>query len=384
MIQQMENIYMDKKRTFLWTLLGCLLLAGCQKETEEQNAYVRSNTLIDITDRMGCVEVIGAELSIELEDVSGRNTNAEKWYSSDNIVNYDESISAFHAYSNPRDNISREIVLGRYSENFPESLQEVLVCVNDDIPENDNAWMEYEAECEHEKITLEIDPYPVFEDVDALAVDINSDGEKEYIFSFLDMGTAHYTTTTVAGLIDGEWVEIGGYTTDYRISALLEWENQYYLLMSDCLTYWNSEAEEPKNWKDYPAPGQAECWIRLLIEKKVTGYAPLEVYRLESEFTDYLKNVDLTNLESNGTEDIESSAWAYWKGEANTFLVRYAWTQRIEGEEYRYIVSEIISGTDYKSDLLLAVCRQTKDERMEVIALYYLMANYEIEFSEKY
>lgn len=371
-----------KKENIFFTLLVILLLSGCQRKTEpEALEEVQGNVLATIADEIGKIEVV--DIDIQWKNASGKNADTERWYSSDNIVNFKEAIYTFDAYSAPREHISREIAVGVYSEKFPESLQEILVYVNDDIPgDEDKAWMEYEADCDKEKVSLEVDPYIAFEDIDALAADIDLDGEKEYIISFLDGGTAHNICTIVARLIDGEWVQIGGHSTENSATrALLEWENQYYLLMGDCLTYWNG-GEEP-NWKEHPAPGQAECWIRLIIKKTITGYTPLEVYRLEGEFADFLQNADMTNPEGNSIEDMESSAWAYWEGEANTFLVRYAWTQGIEGEEYRYIVSEITSGTDYQSDLLLTVCRQREDKRLEAVALYYLMANYEMEFLEK-
>lgn len=40
---------MDKKGMFLWALLGCLLLAGCQKETESQQD-VQGNILVGVTE----------------------------------------------------------------------------------------------------------------------------------------------------------------------------------------------------------------------------------------------------------------------------------------------------------------------------------------------
>ncbi len=297
-------------------------------------------------------------------------------------VNREESIYAFHV----PENISREIVLSDYSETFPVNLQEALVYANDDIQEEeyDNAWMEYRAECEYEYITIEIDGYASpFENVNALEADIDSDGEKEYIFSVSEGGTAHDVRTIVAKSINGEWVQIGGLTSkNSAVRALLEWEDQYYLLMGNHLAYWNGEADEP-NWKEHPVPGQAECWNTLSIEKKVTGYTPLEVYSLEAVSVDYLKNVDFINSDDHSADDITPSAWAYWQSENYSFLVKRIWTQKTKGEEYHYIVSEITGGTNYRDDLLMAVCRRTEDERIEAVALYYLMANYEITFREE-
>ena len=312
-------------------------------------------------------------------DNGGAGADIEKWYSSDNIINYNESIYTFHI----PDSISREVVAGKYNELFPSDLQNVLLYLNDDITDEDkdNAWMEYEADCEYETVSLEVEGYGTYKNIPALAADIDADGEKEYIFSVSEGGTAHYIRTIVAKSIDGEWLAIGGLTSENSsVKALLEYENQYYLLMGNNLTFWNNEAEVP-DWKNSLIPGQEECWNTLSIKNIITDYTPMKVYGdMENEAIDYLESVDFVNPYNNAAEDIASSSGSCWYGKNNSFQARYVWTEMKGEEEYQYIVSEFTGGTNYQDDLLLTVCRCTTTGRLEVVALYYLIANYQMEF----
>lgn len=347
-------------------IVTVFLLTGCSNSN-----YIEDDRISETTG--------SEEMNTNLENTSSENENVEKWYSNDNIINYNESIYAFRI----PDNFSREVVMGEYNELFPSGLQDALLYLNDDIPDEDkdNAWIEYKAECEYEKVTLEVEGFDYYEDINALKADIDTDGEEEYIFSVAEGGTANKVRTIVAKSMDDEWLAIGGLTSDNSsVRALLEWENQYYLLMGDHLAFWNNEAEVP-DWKNSLIPGQEECWNTLSIEKDITGYTPMMVYGdLENEVMDYLENMDFVNPYSNATEDIAYSSWSCWYGKNNSFQAKYAWTEMRRGEEYQYIVLEITGGTDYQDDLLLTVCRYTTTGRMEVVALYYLIADYAMEF----
>lgn len=317
----------------------CLILENTDETAQKlQNMVIRFNESYQYDDNYHNIsgqESFAVEGSIYIEsvlagDVSDRwteetgrfcyDTSVEKYKAFleelEQAVNREESIYAFHV----PENISREIVLSDYSETFPVNLQEALVYANDDIPEenHDNAWMEYRAECEYEKITIEIDGYASpFENVNALEADIDSDGEKEYIFSVSEGGTAHDVRTIVAKSVNGEWLQIGGLTSkNSAVRALLEWEDQYYLLMGNHLTYWNGEADEP-NWKEHPVPGQAECWNTLSIEKKVTGYTPLEVYSFEEDLLAYWRVLNNEQPFVSTNEDYQEFYWNeynWWLG----------------------------------------------------------------------
>lgn len=358
-----------------------ILLSGCAGNDSMDNAGTGTGTENEETDTEG------EEISTSSETPVSEKRYAEKWYRSYNIINYNESIYAFDI----PDRISREIVVSGYNELFPSDLQDVLLYLNDDIPDEDkdNAWREYKADCECETISLEIEYYGSYENEPALAVDIDADGEKEYIFSVDDGGTAHYIRTIVAKSIDGEWLAIGGLTSgNSSVRALLEYENQYYLLMGDNLTFWNNEAETP-DWKESLIPGEENCWNLLSIEKNVTGYTPIQVYgNPENETIDDLENVDFENLYDYAAENTDFISWDFltsdfWEAENHSFRFQlsYAWAEMKGEEEYRYIVSEITGGTNYQNDLLLTVCRCTAAGETEVVALYYLCADYEVEFS---
>ena len=263
------------------------------------------------------------------------------------IINFDD---AFGRFEIPSD-ISRDVVVEEYSDNFPMELQEMLVHLYDDIDEENHAdWKKYEADCEI--ITLETCGDIPFEDV--------------------------------VKNVDGKWTLIGGgngrYSTD--VCTILEYENRYYLLVGENLSYWSDEVEIPNGeyWKHWDsAPWQADCWNSLKLKKEIISYTPYETYNyLQDDSVDYLSDVDLISLENNSADE-ESFGIQHWFINGRTSRLEYGWEEEQAGEKYLYVVSTV---DEESKDMLLTVLCESGNEKM-IVKIYYLVANYNIQFDER-
>ena len=309
----------------------------------------------------------------------------------DMIINFDDVFGVFEIPSH----ISREVVVGEYLENFPVELQEILLHLCDGIKDgNDNDWQKYEADCEI--ITLETCGDIPFEDILSAAeiysnidkrsmqiVDIDRDGTDEYVI-WDSIGRGQLSCIYVVKYVDEKWRLIGGgnarYSTD--ICRLLEYNDRYYLLVGEKLSYWCDEAEMPngKYWEYWDsAPWQADVWDLLKIEKETTGYTPYELYSYsQDDSVDYLSDMNLISLADNCAEE-ENFEIQYWSINGKVFWLKYRWKQEYAGEKYFYVAATVDEESD---DMLLTVLCEKENEKV-IVKVYYLAANYNIQFEKR-
>lgn len=307
------------------------------------------------------------------------------------IINFDDAFGEFEVPSD----ISRDVVVGKYSENFPAELQEMLVHLYDDIDEENNVdWQKYEADCEI--ITLETCGDIPFEDIVNAAgiysiidkrsmrlADIDRDGIDEYVIND-SIGRGNIGCIYVVKNVDEKWTLIGGgnarYSTD--VCTLLEYENRYYLLVGENLSYWSDEVKIPDGeyWKHWDsAPWQADCWNLLKLKQEIVSYTPYETYSyLQDDSVDYLSDVDLIALENNSTEE-KSFGIQHWFVNGRNSQFVYEWEKEQTGEKYFYVVSTI---DEESEDMLLTVLCERGNEKI-IVKVYYLVANYNIQFDER-
>lgn len=365
-----------KKIITIFFAIILVLITGCTKEAED-----------DINQAME--DKVKNSEQISEEDTS---IKVEIDLDEDMIINFDD---AFGIFEIPGD-VPREVVVGEYSENFPVELQEILVNrYNGVYEEEDNNWQEYEADCEI--ITLETCGDIPFEDIvngagvyglidkrSMRIVDIDRDGIDEYVIRD-SIGRGQLGCIYVIKYVDEKWTCIGGgnarYSTD--VCRLLEYEDRYYLLVGENLSYWRDGIEIPDGeyWELWDAaPWQADCWNSLEIKREITDYTPFETYScLQDETVDYLLNVNLIALENNSIEE-EKLGVQSWSVNGRTSWLEYAWEEEYAGEKYFYVVSTI---DDESDDMLLTVLCDNENGKKKIMKVYYLSANYNIWFEEK-
>lgn len=302
------------------------------------------------------------------------------------IINFDD---AFGRFEIPSD-ISRDVVVEEYSDNFPMELQEVLVHLYDDIDEENNAdWKKYEADCEiitletcgdisFEDIANAADVYSIIDKRSMRIADIDRDGIDEYVIND-SIGRGDIGCIYVVKNVDGKWTLIGGGNARYSsdVCTILEYENKYYLLVGENLSYWNEEVEIPDEeyWKHWDStPWQADCWDSLRLKKEIISYTPYETYSyLQDDSVDYLSDIDLISLENNSAEE-ESFGIQHWFVNGRTFRLEYGWEKEQAGKKYFYVVSTI---DEVSKDMLMTVLCERGNEKM-IVKVYYLVANYKV------
>ena len=374
-------------KKWIGIILACsvMLQTGCmQNETIEDE--------IDISMEEGASAAIDISTKEETADTDNSKTYI---IDKEKIINFEEAFLELDI-PNPPNDFSRDIIVEDYSKDFPQELQEILIQLNDGIKTGDeDCWQDYEAD--YETITSDTAGDLPIEDIVAATeelyityggtlkvVDIDSDGEDEYIIAGIDGGTSHCKETYVIKNIDGHWTWIGGGIAPIRnaLHEILVYENRYYLLMGDRLAYWNDEAEMP-DWEKELIPGHADCWNTLSVNREVTGYTPHELYSNSQDMVmDVLSQVDLTDLSQNAEKESYGLRGS-WKTEHNIYNVRYVWSVNDEAEEYEYVISEFSEFypfQDDNKDLVLTVTRKTEDGMQEIVKVYYLAANFKMYF----
>lgn len=363
-----------KKVIWVFMVSMFVIMTGCAKEkTENMNQTIeeKGENSVQVTEDKTYIDT-SKEEKINLDE--------------DMIINFDDALGEFEIPSN----VSREVVWGEYSENFPVELQEILVHHYDGVDEeNDNEWQRYETDCE--KITLETCGDIPFEDIVKAAeiyspidkismriVDIDRDGIDEYVIND-SIGRGQLGCIYVVKYVDEKWTLIGGgnarYSTD--VCGLLEYKDRYYLLVGEKLSYWRDEVEIPDGeyWEYWDsAPWQADVWNLLEIEKKITGYTPYETYSyLQDDSIDYILEMNLISLEDNCSDE-ENFEAQHWSINGKTTWPKYGWKQEYAGENYFYVVSAVDEESD---DMLLTVICEKGDKKL-IVKVYYLSANYNI------
>lgn len=155
------------------------------------------------------------------------------------VINFDDVFGSFEI---PND-ISRDVMVEEYSDNFPMELQEILVSLYDDIDEeNDVIWQKYEVDSEiisletcgdipFEDIANAANVYSNFDKRTMRIVDIDGDGMDEYVIND-SIGWGDIGCIYLVKNVDGKWTLIGGgnarYSTD--VCTILEYENVYRVI----------------------------------------------------------------------------------------------------------------------------------------------------------
>lgn len=274
--------------------------------------------------------------------------------------------------------VPREVAVGDYDERFPEELQQLLVYRYDNIKEGDDAWEVYQADYEEiiegtELYTELYNETTVQNELTAngahiislWAVDIDSDGEDEYI-SKTERGTGGFLDLDVIDCDNGWYITAGGYSRDVTgVESVLEYEGTYYLLMGSMLACYNDSG-----------------WMQVGINREITGYTPNEVYSRDGDDIDYLSAVDLEVLSSNGTG--ERLNFNFWNVGGPVYEAVYVWECEYDGKMYQYAISYEYSRKWYPwhNDAVLTIFEEKEDGSIEAAKVYYLACNYYLYFDE--
>lgn len=399
----LEELYEQMGEPDLWLGYGMLSPAYCVEG--DQVIGVNFKYHAQVADD----ELIGIVL---LYDENGesrvlKEADPEPLHFNESLVpNIEE---AYRDFTFP-EHMSRQITIGNYSEHVPEELQELLVILNGDTEDSQEAdWQRYEAECDvidwndlHED-TVDAPMEAILQEArmhysfgaitdDVRVLDIDGDGEKEYIFGGWQ-GTGHYVTLLVLKQSKDGIVELYEHVAEHRggyyspKTAVLSYEGIDYLLAGDQLAYFDTDIETEVQAdlyeEDRMETASSTDWITVTIDKKAAGYVPYEVYSnapMIDPAVDYLKDVNLTQLEENDRELYQGT---YLEG---YYDIQDSWEQEYNGECYLYIISEICGAplrlSDSAYDKSLMILRDTETGN-EVIKVYYLAADYDIELKEQ-
>ncbi len=345
-------------------------------------------------------ELISAEINSGTEIIDAPKEELSQ-YSQENITNYDEAIFNFTPPS-----FHTDYDFGKFSTLFPSDLQVVLrhSVMYGDI--DDTYCEKYLAECK--VITSdEFEKYPFIDDMflsekslldkeyidEIYVLDIDGDGEDEYVASHVT-GTKKHTMRSVFKLIDDKWFDVGSdcvenfeYITkpgSEVISEILEYEGKYYLLLGNKLSYCKGEISNV-DWETEDIPMKADCWESIELHTKIIDYMPIESYsQIQDDSIDFLENIDLADIKSNG-EIIDEISWCVENKEVNyysnkSFATYISWIQNHNGKEYKYVISRIRDGVFCYDDKILTIFKHTADEQLEVVKMYYLVANVRYDF----
>ncbi len=385
-------------------------LAGCSGERETLYGQAGENgTAEDIISENSISgnavsenEITEGEVSLNGISVEGEteseNAEEEQLRSIDidtyNIVNIDTALENFwqDGYA-----VERKVTIGNYHDSFPVELQEALLYLNDGIDdERDDSYQKYLADLE--KITPENMGDTLAEEIkiatqyeagnsSLYAVDFDGDGIDEYV-TYGTFGTGRGTGPLVVKYDEDRWVWIGGthpYFAD-EVSGVLEYEGRYYILTGSSLVWWNDDAGTiPASAfeLDCVVNYDSSCWSKFYVSQRYScGYTPYEIYSSNAgdDSIDYLEDINWETLEADDTEKVDFN-FAIWKSD-DLFLLDYGWERVCDGERYMYVVFK-----DYYQDRMkiyydrgLAVMRQTEDGSWEIVKVYYLSADCNIEF----
>ncbi len=370
-----------------------LLAIGCSANYDEVSEQIEDNPAL-------------ADATVEDNMVSENNTEngtekvTENYFSSINDYNIINIYEALGTFKIPED-ISREISVGNYSDKFPIELQNVLLHYNDDIIEGDGDWQRYEADC-REVTREDIGDALYTELVEVLTnsyapgnvqstlrvIDIDNDGNDEYVLYAAESYWNH--AMFILKNVEGQYVVINGGGDDRRPAKILNYEDNYYLLLDSRLACWNNEEEMPGllywNTQDVVL-GQDDCWYELRINRRTINYTPYEIYSNESNAPiDYLQEVDLNTLAINDAEEkiFHGEILTGEGNNAHAFRFFSGWQLSYDKERYLYATGSILRQYDAlgENDKMLAIMRQKEDGSWEIVKVYYLAANYDIQFEE--
>lgn len=382
-----------------------LLLSGCgnpygkKEDVVTEDAGNAADTFETVEDNPVGEEAESVETSLE------ETENAQFIYEMNEnfIVNFNEVFSENEVFLKPYDPIyethlempeciiREEDIVGEFCEGFPDELQQLLVYHNgsiyNELPEESDLLLTYRVYPEYipdynpADLPLAVDPPDDVSNMGLSTVDIDSDGEEEYIHERI---VGSYWQTTVLEYDDElGWNIIGQGTLPYMIaryanSIILDYEGKKYIMLGNVLVCRN-EAYDGEASGDEEKP-----WNVMAVNRELAGYTLNEIYSGEGEDVDYLAGLDLENLESSMERYYSSDrSGAYFRlgvwDCGDWWMDRvYDWEREYDGKTYLYVVSDFshMGGWPWY-DLLLTVFEEGEG-CMETVKIYYFAAHYQL------
>lgn len=392
----MRRIKRFQNKCFMIVILAFLLF-GCTFDKQmtddsatgginiknEEDEILSEKNDIDSLER--AEEHINEEEKEGEENAADETDNVEFEYriNDDFVLNYNKVFvenEVFTKYTLPDNIVAGEDIVDEYCDGFPEELQQILLYCNDSKSEGDDAWQAYLADCE--KIVNEGTSEIFFEELEndvgdsynsLYAIDIDSDGEDEYI-SIKSVGNAYVTQLDVIKYYNDKWHVIA-HGTSYSIGAavgILEYEGNKYILVEDTLACWNDEYDS--------AEPDAKKWNVMAVNREAAGYTPNELYSREEDSIDYFTGMDLENIEKNAVGTMGFGR--VWECGNWRMLSVCDWEQEYDGKIYLYVVSNFFYMDTFPQDDYLLTIFEESDGCMEVVKVYYLQAQYSLVFED--
>lgn len=335
------------------------------------------------------------------ESAAEETANTEFRYRMDGnfIVNYNEVFAENKIFLDLRTTIHEpfdvpdcvvreEDIVGEFCEGFPEKLQQLLIYFNDSIdsipPEGAAIWQSYAAD--YEKITdYEISGLPLEQFGSSvgwgdklIAVDIDSDGEDEYIdYRYVkDAGDVVYCQMIVLEYDDDcGWNIIGYGTAPYAaaVSGILDYEGTKYILLGKLLVCWND------GYDGTISDDSERPWNVMAANRELAGYTLNEIYSREGDDTDYLAGIDLENPRNNAEREYSERTYSYTAWDCGDWIMRrdFDWEREYDGKTYLYVASNFNSMSWPQYDLLITVFEEGEG-CMEAVKVYYFAAHYRL------
>lgn len=387
-----------KKLVLIFLIANVLTVTGCSKNESAENPETISSADIfgEISENTAPEEETSniAE-NIVSTDAASESNETVLDICEDDIINKDGILDNFLT---TYQDATGKITVGSYNDLFPVELQDLLIACNSGH-DSDIDWEKYTADYDviapedaedknvpYEEIIAATERCGKCSDNALLsAFDVDADGNDEYWVND-SVGTGWQVRTMIIKNVESEWVVIGGDVgpNDTSIHRILEYEDRYYLLLGNDLAYWNNEIECPdlSYWERDGILGYDDCWNELETQKKVIGYTPYEIYTgTQGDTTDYLAGIDLETLKPDDAEDVTINNH-YLDINDFSFSIKDNWLSN-GNELYLYIITDIGIGRNDKSenDRILFTLRQTEEETWEMVKVYYMAADYDIQLN---
>lgn len=393
--------------------IAAILVFGCTSEdmaADNPGEKKENAVIVDAENVADLLEAAGDSTIGEGDEsggsAAGGTENTEFMYDMDGnfIVNYNEVFAENEIFGDqhpvldvplevPDCIIREEDIVGEFCEGFPEVLQQYLIFNNDSIhsisPEEAAILRSYNAD--YEKISYDgSSGLPIDQLLDQLeqlgvdtgwscleAVDIDSDGEDEYIFfgGVIGVGDVYYRQVTVLEYDDEYgWNIIGHGTAPYSaaFACILDYEGTKYILLGKLLVCWNDEYDGTTSDDEKP-------WNVMAANRELAGYTLNEIYSREGDHTDYLTGIDLENPRNNAERDYLEGAYYLTAWDCGEWIMRLNcdWEREFDGKTYLYVASDFRSGSWPQYDLLITVFEEGED-CMEAVKVYYFAAHYRL------
>lgn len=329
----------------------------------------------------------------------------------DDIVNEEEALENFWHIG--YDSV-RNVTVGEYVDGVPAELQEMLVGCHEAVEDMDVSDLMQQYGAQLEKITPEnMDGVPI-EDIcndlgaehgfniktdsngnvtglnrSLTAIDIDGDGEDEYL-TFLPNG-ARNTTLALLKNCEGEWVMAGSDVQPYGGGwYVLDYKGRYYILSAEGGLYWwkDEAAPQPEQFRNldvYCFPNS--CWNSIYASATETGYyTAYEVYSSDAS-AECMEDMDWATLTVDGAEEVELNKDEFrptLDASRPLSMPRMGERKYYGNDEYIYMIVDSYYEGSWREavDRGLVVLRRLEGEQWEIVKVYYLSADCDIQIQE--